>query len=84
MTPRDACVELARQLGADPDDLVDAWTERAAIREFEGGQARADAERDAVEDLRRELDLTTLASAPRRGPLRVAAASSVERRERNR
>lgn len=29
----------------------DAWNERAAIREFDGGQARADAERDAYEEV---------------------------------
>ena len=49
---RDACVELARTLGVDPDALVEAWAERAAIREYEGGQSRADAERDALDDIR--------------------------------
>lgn len=49
---RQACLELARDLGVDADALVEQWAERAAIREFEGGQARADAERDALDDVR--------------------------------
>lgn len=56
---REACVELARTLGVDADALVEQWAERAAIREFEGGQSRADAERDALEDVR---------AAHRKGP----------------
>jgi len=51
-----ACVELARRLGRDPDDVVERWTERAAIREYDGGQDRASAERDALDDIRRELE----------------------------
>ena len=50
---RDACLELARTLGCDGEALVEAWAERAAIREFDGGQPRPDAERDALEDVRR-------------------------------
>jgi hypothetical protein len=49
---REACLELARTLGLDGDLLVEEWSERAAIREFEGGQPRADAERDALDDVR--------------------------------
>ena len=49
---REACIELARTLGVAEDVLVEQWAERAAIREFEGGQSRADAERDALEDVR--------------------------------
>lgn len=48
---RQACLELARTLGLDAEALVEQWAERAAIREFEGGQARADAERDALDDV---------------------------------
>lgn len=29
----------------------DAWNERAAVREFDGGQPRAEAERDAYEEV---------------------------------
>lgn len=32
-------------------DMVEEWQERAAIREFDGGQPRDLAERDALEDL---------------------------------
>ena len=49
---REGCLELARTLGVDADALVEEWTERAAIREFDGGQSRADAERDALDDIR--------------------------------
>jgi hypothetical protein len=52
---REACLELARRTGRDPDAVVEDWLERAAIREFEGGQPRADAERDALADLRAAL-----------------------------
>jgi hypothetical protein len=48
---RDACLELARTLGIDAETLVEQWAERAAIREFEGGQTRAHAERDALDDV---------------------------------
>lgn len=34
------------------DELIEAFNERAAIREFDGGIARADAERLAWDDLR--------------------------------
>lgn len=36
----------------DPDRF-EAWSERAAIREFDGGMAREDAERAAYEDVQR-------------------------------
>jgi hypothetical protein len=49
---REACIELARTLGVDAGALVEQWTERAAIREFEGNQPRVDAERDALDDVR--------------------------------
>jgi hypothetical protein len=39
---------------AKPFDLVlEYWNERAAIREYDGGQSRADAERDALKDVER-------------------------------
>jgi hypothetical protein len=41
---RARCEELARRLGRDADDLVELWDERAAIREHDGHQSRADAE----------------------------------------
>jgi hypothetical protein len=67
-----ACVELARAIGRDPVDVAEQWNERAAIREFDGDQDRADAERDAFEDVRRALDPGALIAGPRRGPLPAA------------
>ena len=61
---REACIELARTLGIPEDVVVEQWAERAAIREFEGGQARADAERDALDDIR---------ALHRKGPLSAAS-----------
>ncbi len=56
MSPRDACVELARKLGIDAAAVIERWEERAAIREYEAGQMREDAEREAFEDVRAELE----------------------------
>jgi hypothetical protein len=53
---RDQCVELARRVGRDPDEVVEWWAERAAIREVDGGQAREDAERDAFDEVRDMLE----------------------------
>jgi hypothetical protein len=64
---RDQCLELARQTGRDGEDLVEWWAERAAIREIDGGQPRAEAELDALEELRAYV------AAPRRGPLRAGS-----------
>jgi hypothetical protein len=38
---RAAVVELAEKSGVDPDELVEWWAERAAIREIDGGQSRS-------------------------------------------
>lgn len=35
---------------------ADRWEERAAIREFDGGQIRADAERDAYDEVMAERE----------------------------
>ncbi len=64
---RGGCGQLARALGVDANALVEEWAERAAIREFEGGQARADAERDALEDVR---------AAHRKGPRSAGSHAS--------
>jgi hypothetical protein len=71
---REACIELARTLGVDVDTFVEQWQERAAIREFEGGLSRADAERAALEDLR---------LATRIGPRSVASPHSVATKKPN-
>lgn len=44
------CV-LARKTKIDPLHLLDDWDERAAVREFDGGQPRDLAEAGAVEDV---------------------------------
>jgi len=70
---RDACLELARTLGVDADLLVEQWAERAAIREFEGGQTRADAERDALDDV---------SALHRKGPRSTAASAGTDAKKR--
>lgn len=45
-------VKSVLSIGAEINTgIVDAWEERAAIREFDGGQSRKDAERDAARDI---------------------------------
>jgi hypothetical protein len=73
---RDQCRELAVRVGRDPDELVEWWAERAAIREIDGGLPRAEAERAAFEDLRASLDATSIVGDERRGP-RAAASTAV-------
>ena len=74
---REACIELAKRFGADPDDVIEWWLERASVREYDGGQSRADAEAAALDDARAEFDpmagaeivpVVSVADAPRRGP----------------
>ncbi len=50
MSPR-KLEALAMRLGRDVDDLTELWTERAAIREYEGGASRKDAEAGALLDV---------------------------------
>jgi hypothetical protein len=50
--------DAIERMRACRDDLMDAiehWAERAAIREFDGGLARADAERMALIDVAAEV-----------------------------
>ena len=68
-----ACRVLARTLGVDADALVEEWAERAAIREFEGGQARADAERDALDDV---------SALHRKGPQRAPSLHAATAKKR--
>jgi hypothetical protein len=42
---------IARASGRDVVELLDLWDERAAIRQYDGGQSRADAEAGAVTDI---------------------------------
>lgn len=46
---RDLC-ELAREVGADPSDVIDEWHERAACRRYLGQIDNAEAERLAYDD----------------------------------
>jgi len=71
---REGCIELARRLGLDSDQVLEWWSERAAVREFDGGLTREAAELAAFDDLRLELDSTSFASGDRRGPKRVEPA----------
>jgi hypothetical protein len=81
---REVCIELANRFGADPDDLTEWWQERSAVREYDGGQARAEAEAAALEDVRAEFDplagatpiVAGLAEAPRRGPRSTSGTSA--------
>jgi hypothetical protein len=82
---REACLELAQRTGRDPDAVVEDWLERAAIREFEGGQPRADAERDALIDLRAPRSSISRiargrAAPPARPPARRSAVPGRQRR----
>jgi hypothetical protein len=52
----DALEHLAAQHNISPLTLVEWHLERAAIREYEAGLNRAEAERLAVEDIRHELE----------------------------
>ena len=68
---REAVIELARTLGIAEDVLVEQWAERAAIREFEGGQSRAEAEQGALEDVR---------AAQRKGPRSAGVVEAVAKK----
>lgn len=48
----EAVADIARECGRDVVDMLDAWDEFAAIREYDGCKDRAEAERLAVEDVR--------------------------------
>lgn len=74
-TPLEQVRLLGEQAGVDIDEVVELWSERAAVREYDGGQSRADAERDAVGDVRRLIGgRRSSLVGERRGP--VAADSS--------
>ncbi len=47
---------LSKRLGLDHVELLDAWSEHAALREYDGELSRAEAERLAVEDVRERFD----------------------------
>lgn len=76
---RDHAAELRRVLDAgephqDDDDADrEAWEERAAIMEYDGGMTRAEAERAATECLRRDASKRTVPAALDWGDLRPCA-----------
>ena len=53
-TTQDAVIALARRARRPEADMLEDWEERAAVREFDGGQLRSVAEADALDDLRRQ------------------------------
>ncbi len=80
----EACVDLARRFHRNPEDVVDWWRERAAIREFEGGQTRDEAERDELADVEALLGGDGLVRGDRRSAQQSATrdANAVPRRKR--
>jgi len=76
---REGCIELARRLDLDQDQVLEWWAERAAVREFDGGLTREAAELAAFDDLRLELDTTAFANSERRGPRRADATESAKK-----
>ena len=52
---REDCIALATKFQRIPNEVIDWWEERAAIREFEGGQTRVAAEQDALRDVEAAL-----------------------------
>jgi len=75
---RAAVTELAERAGVDPDDLVEYWSERAAIREIDGGQSRDDAEQGALDDIRELLAVGDW-MLERKGPKSAAPTATGER-----
>lgn len=75
MTPMTECTQLAERLGLAVETVLELWAERAAIREYEGGQARAQAEAAAVDDVRTML-ATPIVIGERKGPRSAAPAST--------
>ena len=76
---RDQVLELARRIGRDPDEIVELWSERAAIREVDGGQSRAMAEREAFDEIRATLE-PSVVDGERKGPRAAAAVTAVAKR----
>lgn len=71
------CIELAERLGISPETVLELWAERAAIREYEGGQSRADAEAAAVDDVRSQLASPIVIGERRKGPRSAAPATAI-------
>ncbi|MEO8706070.1 MAG: hypothetical protein ABI867_38935 [Kofleriaceae bacterium] len=78
---REACIELATSAGVDPDELVEWWEERASVREYDGGQARPEAESDALEDMRAMIEVGPWI-LERKGPRSVASPAAADARRK--
>jgi hypothetical protein len=76
---RAAVIQLAEQSGVDPDELVEYWAERAAIREIDGGQTREDAEQGALGDIRELLAVGDW-MLERKGPKSAPATDAADGR----
>jgi hypothetical protein len=76
MTAMNECLALAERLGLPAETVLEQWAERAAIREYEGGQSRTDAEAGAVEDVRLAL-ATPIVVGDRKGPRSAAPANAI-------
>lgn len=77
MSSRAVVIELAERAGVDVEDVLEYWAERAAIREIDGGQDRAQAEQGAIEDIRELLEIGTWTfGGERKGPQRAAPTTS--------
>ncbi len=74
------CIQIAERLGLSPESVVELWAERAAIREYEGGQPRVEAESAAVDDVRTQLaaGLSTITIGERKGPRSAAVSATVD------
>lgn len=51
MTSPERLALLAKRSGRTVDDVTELWNERAAIREFDGGKKRKEAEQLALDDV---------------------------------
>lgn len=49
-----ACRDIADEAGVDVTLVVEDWSHRAAIRQYDGNVTQADAERLAVDDVREQ------------------------------
>lgn len=84
-SPRHRCIDLAARLGLAVEDVLEYFTERAAIREVEGGAPRGAAEAGAWDDVRTRFDdvaSDALLAGARKGPLArdagVAVANAID------
>lgn len=51
MTPRSHVIAHAKRHGLNVEAQLEHWSERAAIREYEGGAEREEAEEEAMKEV---------------------------------